>query len=93
MFKKVSPIVVSLLLTAAYAQNDTILNRYKVHLHNSVDTDGDIMKSAVSLGPTYHWEDINYQDTEKAKWKLLIQSVWDWYHLPGVTAYEKCVSD
>ncbi|HEY0669743.1 MAG TPA: hypothetical protein VGD22_16285, partial [Sphingobacteriaceae bacterium] len=64
MFKKGSFIVIfSLLLTPAYAQNDTILNRYKVHLLNGVDTEGDIMKLAVSLGPTYQWEGINYQDT------------------------------
>ena len=43
MFKKVSSFVLfSLLLSPAYAQNNTILNRYKVHLLNSVDTEGDV---------------------------------------------------
>lgn len=73
MFKKAGFIVsfVLFLLSSANAQNDTILNRYKQHLLQSIEPEGDIMKIAVSVGSAYQWDDINYQDKEKANWKLL----------------------
>ena len=68
-------IIAILLVTfsgAALAQTDTILNRYKYYLLNSVDTEGDMMQFATSLNSNHQWDDINYQDTEKANWKPLI---------------------
>lgn len=74
MYRKI--FIVGILLVAfsgaVHAQTDTILNRYKYYLLNSVDTEGDMMQFATSLNSNHQWDDINYQDTEKANWKPLI---------------------
>lgn len=74
MIKKISIIAGFLFFIqgSTQAQTDTILNRYKLYLFQSVDPEGDMMQLAATLNAAGQWDDINYQDTEKANWKPLI---------------------
>jgi len=74
MFRKISFVFgfLFVLSGAVQAQVDTILNRYKQYLLNTVDAEGDIMKLATTLNSKNQWPDIDYQDMEKANWKPLI---------------------
>ena len=58
-------------LSPARAQTDTILNRYKQYLLNTVEPEGDMKQLTVSLNAKHQWNDINYNDTERANWQLL----------------------
>ena len=51
---------------------DTILNRYKQYLFATLTIQKDADKLAASLNKNGQWNDINYQDNEKAGWKPLI---------------------
>src|SRR5574337_1037067 len=54
------------------AQADTILNRYKQYLLQTVKVESDIKRLATTLNENGQWNDIDYHDTEPANWKLLI---------------------
>jgi chondroitin AC lyase len=56
----------------ANAQADTILNRYKQYLLESVKPEGDMQQLMRTIQVNGQWPDINYADTEKANWKNLI---------------------
>ena len=56
----------------SFAQTDTILNRYKRYLLQTVKPESDIKQIAAALNANGQWNDLNYQDTEPANWKLLI---------------------
>jgi chondroitin AC lyase len=74
MLKKISIMVCLLLplLKTTYAQTDTILNRYKQYLLATEKPAGEMRQLAAALNSNQQWNDINYQDTEKANWKPLI---------------------
>ena len=56
----------------SFAQTDTILNRYRQYLLQTVKVESDIKQITATLNANGQWDDINYQDTEPANWKPLI---------------------
>lgn len=67
-------VIVTLLLfnCNSFGQADTILSRYKQYLFATLTIQKDADKLAASLNKNGQWNDINYQDNEKAGWKPLI---------------------
>ena len=55
-----------------FAQTDTVINRYRQYLLQSVKTESDIKQIATTLDSNGQWNDLNYKDTEPANWQLLI---------------------
>jgi chondroitin AC lyase len=53
----------------ALAQQDTIINRYRQYLFKS-EQSGRINQWLSTLNENRQWADINYNDTEPAKWKV-----------------------
>lgn len=85
----------------SFAQTDTILNRYRQYLLETVKVESDIKQLTATLDANGQWNDINYQDTEPANWKLLIHLkrvkelalAWSnprssFYHQPAI---KKCI--
>jgi len=61
-----------ILTQKSFAQTDTILNRYRQYLLQSVEAESDIKQIAATINANGQWDDINYKDTEPANWKPLI---------------------
>ncbi len=51
------------------AQPDSILTRYRQYLIRSVEPEEDAKQLATSLNSNGQWNDINYNDTERASWQ------------------------
>lgn len=67
-------VIVALLCLAirpAQAQTDTLLNRYKQYILNTIEPEGDMRQSTISLNEKHQWNDINYKDSSLANWQLL----------------------
>ncbi|MDP4290503.1 MAG: polysaccharide lyase family 8 super-sandwich domain-containing protein [Bacteroidota bacterium] len=72
-FKHYTRLTIILLLfclfNTALAQQDTIINRYRQYLFRN-EQSGNVDRWINSLNENHQWADINYNDTEPAKWKV-----------------------
>jgi chondroitin AC lyase len=64
--------VAFIIMQKSFAQADTILNRYRQYLLQTVKAESDLKQLTQTLNANGQWNDINYQDTEPANWKPLI---------------------
>ncbi|HYJ37367.1 MAG TPA: polysaccharide lyase family 8 super-sandwich domain-containing protein [Chitinophagaceae bacterium] len=55
----------------AHAQVDTVLNRYRQYLINTVAPENDPARMLATLTANYQWPDLNYADTARAFWQNL----------------------
>ena len=67
----VSIVVLVFAIQNANAQVDTVLNRYRQYLINSIVPEGDAGKMAAALTANHQWPDLNYADTSRAFWHNL----------------------
>lgn len=55
----------------SFSQEDTVLNRYKQFLFNSMNLSREAATWAAEIQPTGEWSDIKYDDNERGNWKPL----------------------
>jgi len=72
MKKSIVTIFWLLVFQCGFAQADTILNRYKKFLLQTLETPDNVDQLAGSITSEGQWTDINYQDQQRGGWQPLI---------------------